>query len=127
MKLRLGSATATGSACLQVSGDLDYETTDDMVDTVGRLLSRHPGLAHLHLDLSGLDFCDSAGLSGLLLVHRRTCRAGVRLHLDHRPPFLERILDITGTLDHLTSSYSGAVAGTSARRSDTDPGETGVR
>ena len=46
---------------------------------------------------------DPAGLSALLLVHRRTSAAGVDLRLDHRPPQLDRVLDVTGVLDHLTT------------------------
>jgi anti-anti-sigma factor len=119
MNLTLTVATAARTASLCVAGDLDYETTDDLVGTVGRLLTDEPALAHLHLDLSKLSFCDSAGLSGLLLVHRRTCQAGARLHLDHRPQFLDRILDITGVFDHLVNS---------AHLEDQDsPNETKVR
>jgi hypothetical protein len=43
-------------------------------------------------------------LSALLAVHRRTSAAGARLHLDNRPLHLERILQITGVLDHLTAT-----------------------
>jgi anti-anti-sigma factor len=74
MNLRLTVTTTTRSACLRLAGDLDYETTGHFVEAVDRLLSQHP--AHLHLDLSELTFCDSAGLCGLLFVHRRTDRAG---------------------------------------------------
>ncbi len=110
MNLRLSVATAERSARVQVSGDLVYETVDALVDAANRLLSHEGALAHLHLDLSELALCDSAGLSGLLLVHRRSARAGVQLHLDHRPRFLDRILDLTGTFEHLVAD-SGPEAG----------------
>lgn len=113
--------TATGrSACLQVSGDLVYETVDAMIDAAGQLLTRRPAPAHLHLDLAELNFCDSAGLSGLLLLHRRSSQAGVQLHLDRRPRFLDRILDVTGTFEYLvTAPVSDA--------GQSSPGETRVR
>ncbi|OBI31071.1 STAS domain-containing protein [Mycobacterium sp. E2238] len=120
MNLFLSVATTERSACVQVSGDLVYETVDAMVDAAGQLLGRHPALANLHLDLSGLAFCDSAGLSALLLVHRHSCQAGVRLHLDHRPRFLDRILDVTGTFEHLVTAPA-------SNASQNAPGETGVR
>ncbi len=114
MNVKLTVTTTTRSACLRVAGALDYETTAAFVEAVDRLLNQQP--AHLHLDLSGLTFCDSAGLSGLLLAHRHAHRAGAHLHLDHRPEFLDRILDVTGTFDHLVAA------------SDLDgQGETGVR
>lgn len=113
---------------MQVSGDLVYETVDAMVDAAGQLLARQPALADLHLDLSGLAFCDSAGLSALLLVHRRSCQAGVQLHLDRQPRFLDRILDVTGTFDHLvTASQSDGGTAGAGRRGQNAPGETRVR
>ncbi len=121
MNLSLNVAVTGRSACVQVSGDLVYETVDAMVDAAGRLLSAVPAPAHLHLDLSQLAFCDSAGLSGLLLVHRRSCQAGAQLHLDHRPRFLDRILDLTGTFEHLVTAPHRDAGSQNA------PGETRVR
>ncbi len=92
------------SACVQLAGDLDYVTTRDVVDAVSRLLAEQPTLRHLRLDCADLLFCDSAGLSGLLQIHRGTSSAGIQLHLDERPPHLDRLLQITGTLEHLTAS-----------------------
>lgn len=54
------------------------------------------------MDCADLAFCDSVGLSGLLLIERRTSGAGIDLHLDNRPTYFERILDITGILEYLT-------------------------
>jgi len=62
----------------------------------------------VHLDFSGLTFLDSAALSGLLLIHRRTSQSGVQLHLDHRPRFLDRVLDVTGLFAHVVSLDSEA-------------------
>jgi anti-anti-sigma factor len=92
------------SAGLHVDGDLDYATAADFVDAVSQLIAEQPTLRSLHLDFTDLTFCDSAGLSALLAVHRRTSAAGARLHLDNRPLHLERILQITGVLDHLTAT-----------------------
>jgi len=103
MNLTLTSDTPNRSACVRLAGDLDYVTTGQVVEAVSRLLVEQPALRHLHLDCAMLTFCDSAGLSGLLQIHRRVSRAGVQLHLDVRPPHLERILQITGTLEHLTA------------------------
>lgn len=91
------------SACMQLAGDLDFATTRDVVEAVSRLLAEHSALRHLRLGCAELTFCDSAGLSGLLQIRRRTSSAGVQLHLDDRPPHLERLLHITGTFDHLTA------------------------
>lgn len=100
--------TANSTAAVHISGDLDYLTAGDLVDTVSRLLAEQPELRHVRLDCSRLTFCDSAGLSGLLLIHRKTSDAAVRLHLDDRPAFLDRVLRITGTLEHLTAPRARA-------------------
>ncbi len=104
MNLTLTLDIANRSARVRVAGDLDYVTTRGVVETVSRLLGEQPDLRHLRVDCSGLTFCDSAGLSGLLQIHQRTSRAGVQLHLDDRPAHLERILQITGTLEHFTTT-----------------------
>ncbi|MEU0039362.1 MULTISPECIES: hypothetical protein [unclassified Streptomyces] len=43
------------------------------------------------------------GRSTLLMIRRLADLAGVRLHRDERPLALERLLDSTGTLHHLTA------------------------
>jgi anti-anti-sigma regulatory factor len=57
---------------MRLPGDLDYESIGELVDTASQLLAQQGDLADLHLDLSELTFLDSAALSGLLLIHRRT-------------------------------------------------------
>jgi anti-anti-sigma factor len=100
MDLSLATTTTAQSATLRVVGDLDYLTINDLVDTASQLLAQQVGLVSLHLDLSGLTFLDSAALSGLLLIHRRTTQSDVQLHLDRRPPFLDRVLHVTGLFAH---------------------------
>ncbi|MBV5242231.1 STAS domain-containing protein [Mycolicibacterium sp. PAM1] len=108
MKLTLALHTTGRSTSVRVAGDLDYGTTRLLVDTVSDLLTGGKVPEELHLDFSDLAFCDSAGLSGLVMMHRRTSAAGVRLHLDDRPAQLERILTITGLLDFLTATPAEA-------------------
>jgi anti-anti-sigma factor len=120
-------ATANRSACVRVAGDLNYQTTTDLVDAVTELVARQPGLAHLHLDFSELEFCDSAGLSGLILIERQTSRAGIDLHLEQRPAVLDRILDISGTFEYLVSSSSRSDTATGGpMQRERDAGESGA-
>ena len=88
---------------VHVAGDLDYGTSDLLIDTVSELPAGQPGLQDLHLDFADLEFCDSAGLSALVRIHRLTSAEGIGLHLDQRPAHLDRILHITGLLDFLTT------------------------
>ncbi|WP_308204727.1 STAS domain-containing protein [Mycolicibacterium flavescens] len=96
------------SACFRIAGDLDYGHTDDLLTAVSDLLADAGTVRDIHLDFADLTFCDSVGLSALLQVHRQTSSAGARLHLDNRPAHLERILQLTGVLDHLTADPAPA-------------------
>ncbi|MFG3442626.1 STAS domain-containing protein [Nonomuraea sp. NPDC047897] len=71
-------------------------------DTLGSSVQDTRGLRELRLDCAGLGLCDSSGLAALLVIRRRASEAGVRLRLDHRGAALDRLLDLTGTLEHLT-------------------------
>ncbi|MEU8827765.1 STAS domain-containing protein [Streptomyces sp. NPDC048636] len=104
----LTSAPAPGTVRITVVGDLEYDTVEDLLLEVADCLARHPHLGHLRLDLAELAMCDSMGLSALLQIRRFTGGVGARLHLDHRPPALDRLLDLTGTLDHLLAPPSEA-------------------
>lgn len=103
MKFTVAVHKTAQSAHVHVAGDLDYGTSDLLIDTVSELPAGQPGLQDLHLDFADLKFCDSAGLSALVRIHRLTSAEGIGLHLDQRPAHLDRILHITGLLDFLTT------------------------
>ncbi|MEU0306522.1 STAS domain-containing protein [Streptomyces cyaneofuscatus] len=91
------------SVRIEVHGDLDYDSADILVNEVTAQLTDRPGLTDLHLHCAELGAVDSMGLCALLMIGRRAAEAGVRLHLDARSAKLDRLLDLTGTLDHLTA------------------------
>ncbi|MET8027259.1 STAS domain-containing protein [Streptomyces avermitilis] len=98
---------ASTVAVVRVAGDLDYESCHAFVRATELLLAERretgPPLSVLRLDFAELDSIDSMGLSALLMVRRRTDATGVSLYLEERPTCLERLLEITGTLDYLTA------------------------
>ncbi|MFE0508832.1 STAS domain-containing protein [Streptomyces sp. NPDC058964] len=108
---------------VHVGGELDYDTSDDLVDAVTENLTgdQTPPRA-VHLDFSALTWIDSSGLSALLMVHRRTSTLGATLHLDNRPDVLERMLRLTNVLDHLT----GPATAREASGSEGSGGVTGA-
>ncbi|MEU6161796.1 STAS domain-containing protein [Streptomyces sp. NPDC047130] len=95
---------------LALRGDLDYDTGDEVVRTVRHLLGEHTALRELRLDCRELGTVDSTGLSVLLMTHRLAGRQGISFHLDHIGPKLRRMLEITGTYEHLNTSLPGAPA-----------------
>ncbi|NUT43052.1 MAG: STAS domain-containing protein [Thermoactinospora sp.] len=91
------------TAGFRLRGDLDYVSAEDLLAVVTARLDRAPAPLEIHLDCAGLGICDSTGLSALIVIRRRTGAMGVRLHLDNRGAALDRLLDITGTREHLVA------------------------
>ncbi|MFD6205362.1 STAS domain-containing protein [Streptomyces rubiginosohelvolus] len=98
------------SVRVRAEGYLDYDTCDDFLVTATRYLDQIPAPDILHLDCSGIDGLDSMGLAALLMLHRRCTAARVTLSLERLHPTVDRILRLTGTLEHLVpgSTLSGA-------------------
>ena len=100
--LRITTDLDTRTATLLVDGELDYETTSDLEAAARAVLDSRPGLHELRLDCGCIRFCDTIGLAGLLNIRRAADNAGVGLVLDNRTRMLDRLLELTGTLGHLT-------------------------
>ncbi|MGW8972869.1 STAS domain-containing protein [Streptomyces platensis] len=96
------------TAHLHLTGDLDHTTADELLALALRQIAAQPGLRALHLNCAQVRACDQMGLAALLALHRRTDAAGIHLHLDDRPPALDRLLTVTGTLGPLTSPPGGS-------------------
>ncbi|MFD4130158.1 STAS domain-containing protein [Streptomyces globisporus] len=108
--LRLTTVGIQDSVRIEVQGDLDYDSADLLLEEVTAQLAARPALTDLHLSCAGLGTVDSMGLSALLMIGRRTTVAGVRLHLDDRTAYLDRLLELTGTLDYLTAPVPSGAA-----------------
>ncbi|MER5399801.1 STAS domain-containing protein [Streptomyces sp. NPDC002599] len=99
----------TSALLLEVHGFLDYDSADHFLALASQQLAdSRPGLRTLRLDCKHLEGLDSMGLAMVLMLHRRTTTAGVTLSLDNRSPSLERLLDITGTLEHLVPDHAAS-------------------
>ena len=86
----------------RLAGDLTFETAQDLDALIARHLVDLPDVRLLVLDCADIAAIDSTGLSILLLAKRRTEEANAHLHLDNRPPRVERMLTLTGTHAYLT-------------------------
>ncbi|MFD3790064.1 STAS domain-containing protein [Streptomyces cyaneofuscatus] len=111
--LRLTTVDIQDSVRVEVQGDLDHDSADLLLEEVTAQLAARPALTDLHLHCADLGAVDSMGLSALLMIGRRTTVAGVRLHLDDRPAKLDRLLELTGTLEYLTAPLPTGAAETS--------------
>ena len=82
-----------GVILIAVTGDLDLATAPLIGDTFHRINSAQP--LHVHLDLSGVNFCDAAGLSAFLAADRLLRATSGRLNLIRPSPQIRRLLTIT--------------------------------
>jgi anti-sigma B factor antagonist len=97
-----------GAIVLRIRGDLDIAVEDDAVDAVSKALAAaDPPPAHLVLDLSEVEFMDSSGLRALLRIHNRH---GDQIRLGPVSAVVERLLELTGTLDLFAPGDGSATA-----------------
>jgi len=95
---------ASGPAiAVTLRGELDEGTAPTLVSEIGAAVE--PG-RELVVDLGGLGFCGSAGLSALILVERRVADAGGALRLTDASPFVIELLEMAG-LDRLLATPEG--------------------
>ncbi|SDD49654.1 STAS domain-containing protein [Streptomyces prasinopilosus] len=111
-------AAATGPV-LEITGDLDHATAPGLRRAVNRLTLTGGHL--LVLDLTGLEFCDSSGITAFLAARNLAVEQGGDMALAAVPADTARILRIAGldrvfTLHPDTSTALGPTA--------TGPGST---
>ncbi|MFJ1732675.1 STAS domain-containing protein [Streptomyces sp. NPDC088254] len=103
---------AAGDARIRITGDLDWDSADDLTEAARACLRADPPPPRLRLDCAAMTLCDSLGLAALLMVRREATAVGARLHLDDRPAHLERLLEVTGTAHVFTDESESAGAAT---------------
>ncbi|MEU3459561.1 STAS domain-containing protein [Streptomyces sp. NPDC006733] len=97
------SPSGPHAVCLDLAGDLDYDTCGELLDRVRLALLDCEGVRELRLDCGDLRTVDSMGLSALLQLHRTAGQDAIGFHLDNIGPVLRRLLELTGTYEHLTA------------------------
>src|SRR4051794_24988240 len=81
-----------GKVVVSVGGDVDLVTSEELRQVLEAAVRGNP---HVEVDLPGLTFIDSSGLSALVEGHRAARDAGGVVVLRHPTPMLRRLLDIT--------------------------------
>ena len=83
-----------GCAVVSLCGELDLASAPELRACLESLLE---GGAHsVVIDLEGLAFCDSTGISALVRAVNQARRGGRRLVLRRPRPGVRRVLEITG-------------------------------
>ncbi|MGH3240455.1 MAG: STAS domain-containing protein [Spirillospora sp.] len=83
-----------GRAVVRLRGELDIATADDLRRHLNEARREHG--ENVVLDLSGLEFMDSGGLSVIVACYKATSAAGGGLVLAAPRPIVRRALEITG-------------------------------
>jgi anti-sigma B factor antagonist len=86
---------------LTLAGEVDLSTRDALINATIRALAEP--VRRLELDVSGVRFCDSSGISGFLAVRRIAAEHETELALTNPSPQLEQLFVVTGLYDALTA------------------------
>ncbi len=97
------------STVLVVAGEIDRDSRPVLRKAADEALSQGPG--RLVLDLAGVTFCDSSGLSLFVDLHRRCEADGGWFRLAAASPGLRDMLRVTH-LDRLFPPYDSVEAAT---------------
>ncbi|MFJ7965516.1 STAS domain-containing protein [Streptomyces sp. NPDC096324] len=82
-------------------GELDFPSAARVRDQLGEALAASP--SGLELDLSGLAFCDCAGLNVLLEIRHRALTVGKTFTVQAASAAVDRLLEVVGVQELLSS------------------------
>lgn len=109
--LTITSRDAATGPVLEITGDLDHATAPELRRAVDGLTLAAGHL--LVLDLARLNFCDSSGITALLVARNLAIEQGGDIALAAVPDNTARILRIVG-LDRVFTIHPDASAATAA-------------
>jgi anti-sigma B factor antagonist len=94
-------------AVVTLPAEIDVTNADAVQDNLLSVVNQ--GASLLVADMSTTDFCDSAGVSALVRVFRRTSTGTGAMRLVVSTPAVRRVLSITG-VDRLVDVYPSVAA-----------------
>jgi anti-sigma B factor antagonist len=87
------------SVVVTIRGNLDLDSGTTLTTTLDQVLGRPE--PRIVVDLSGVEFCDSTGLSALIVGHNRAAAGGGWLRLAAPGEFLQQLLGTVGLASRL--------------------------
>ncbi|CAL9668697.1 Anti-sigma-B factor antagonist [Streptomyces sp. enrichment culture] len=100
--LKITTRDAVTGPVLEITGELDYANAGELRELLATVPLR-PG-ARLVLDLDGMEFCDSSGISALIAAHNQARAAQADFALAAVPDNTLRVLRVVG-LDQVLTLY----------------------
>ncbi|WP_190079672.1 STAS domain-containing protein [Streptomyces longisporoflavus] len=107
----------SGIARVTLAGELDMDTSRRVRDAVASCLATRP--TSLCLDLTGISFCDCAGLSTLLTARITALEAGADFLVEGLGTPVARLLSLIGADSVFTGRQTPASAGSAHRGTET--------
>ncbi|MET9494826.1 STAS domain-containing protein [Streptomyces sp. NPDC006552] len=107
--LSISAEDGASGPVLRIAGDLDHDTAPQLRALLPSVVVRPGG--RLVLDLAGMPFCDSSGVSALIAAHNHAHAAGGDIALASVPANTLRILRIVG-LDQVFTIHPDLAAAT---------------
>ena len=104
----------TGIAVLHLDGELDADTAETLRESLDDLVARET--RRIVVDLSGLRFCDSMGLSAFISAYLVVSERGGWLRLAGANPFLRKLIETVGL-----TRYMGLYADVTTAMRAADP------
>jgi anti-sigma B factor antagonist len=89
-----------GPTVVRLLGELDLSTVPELEACLEGLGADG---ADVRLDLSGLSFCDSSGISAMVTASKQVRKGGGSLSIASPQPAVRSVLEITGLFDYLSA------------------------
>jgi anti-anti-sigma factor len=107
--LKITTRDAATGPVLQIFGELDHTTATELREVIPTI-TLQPG-QRLVLDLDGMEFCDSSGITALIAARNHACAAQADIALAAVPANTLRVLRIVG-LDQIFTIHPDSDAAT---------------
>jgi len=100
IEIELAGTDGDQVATVTVRGDLDAVAAPGLREALADVIDRSPVV--VRIDMAGVDFLDSVGISVLVASFNQATDAGVAFELASVPASSRRVLEITRLTDVLT-------------------------
>ena len=91
--MRITKVISGNVATIEMHGRFDFNVQRDFKDSYDAQL-KNEAVAHIHVNLSGVDYLDSSALGMLLMLRERAAASGKNLKLCKPNPGVAQILEI---------------------------------
>lgn len=81
--------------CLGLEGELDFATVGRLNSALAQVATEHPA-APVRIDLRGLEFIDSSGMSALMMASTAVSSRGGKLTVVRGPDAVQKSMEVIG-------------------------------